>query len=68
VPTDHPLRALDTVVNFERTRTVLAEYYSHTGRPSIDPELMLRMLLIGYAYGKQASDPSRHSQRKVMQI
>jgi transposase len=51
VPTDHPLRALDTVVNFEHVRTVLAEYYSHTGRPSIDPELMFRMLLIGYFFG-----------------
>ena len=29
----------------------LATYYSHTGRPSIDPELMLRMLIIGYCYG-----------------
>ena len=51
VPTDHALRALDAVLSFKRVRTVLAEYYSHTGRPSIDPELMLRMLLIGYAFG-----------------
>lgn len=51
VPIDHPLRAIDAVLNFARVRTVLAQYYSHTGRPSIDPELMLRMLLIGYAYG-----------------
>ena len=51
VPADHPLRALDAVLNFDRTRKVLADHYSHTGRPSIDPELMLRMLLVGYAYG-----------------
>jgi transposase len=51
VPGDHPLRALDAVVSFERARTVLADYYSHTGRPSIDPELMFRMLLIGYFFG-----------------
>jgi transposase len=38
VPTNHPLRALDAVVSFDRVRTVLAEYYSYTGRPSIDPE------------------------------
>jgi len=51
VPSDHPLRALDGVLRFEQARKVLAEYYSQWGRPSIDPELMLRMLLIGYAYG-----------------
>jgi len=51
VPTDHPLRQLDAVLNFDQTRTVLAGHYSPIGRPSIDPELMLRMLLVGYAYG-----------------
>ena len=51
VPADHPLRQLDQVLTFDRIRSALAAYYSHTGRPSIDPELMLRMLLVGYAYG-----------------
>lgn len=51
VPADHALRQLDAVLNFDHVRNALASYYSHTGRPSIDPELMLRMLLIGYAYG-----------------
>ena len=51
VPGDHLLRQLDAVLNFDRVRSVLAARYSQTGRPSIDPELMLRMLLIGYAYG-----------------
>jgi transposase len=51
VPSDHPLRQLDAVLNFDRTRTMLAGHYSRVGRPSIDPELMLRMLLVGYAYG-----------------
>jgi transposase len=51
IPEDHPLRLLDAVLNFDKARSVLAGHYSHTGRPSIDPELMLRMLLIGYAYG-----------------
>jgi transposase len=32
-------------------REHLAKYYSHTGRPSIDPELMIRMLIIGYSFG-----------------
>jgi transposase len=51
IPGDHPLRQLDLVLNFERVRSVLAGHYSATGRPSIDPELMLRILLIGYVYG-----------------
>jgi transposase len=51
VPSDHPLRQLDAVLKFDRARTVLAGHYSRKGRPSIDPELMLRMLLVGYAYG-----------------
>jgi transposase len=51
VPEDHPLRQLDAVLNFDQTRASLAGHYSHTGRPSVDPELMLRMLLVGYAFG-----------------
>ena len=51
IPGDHLLRQLDAVLNFEQIRSSLASHYSTTGRPSIDPELMLRMLLIGYAYG-----------------
>src|SRR5277367_4892514 len=51
IPEDHPLRQLDAVLNFDRPRAVLAGHYSHTGRPSIDPELMLRMLLVGYMFG-----------------
>jgi transposase len=51
VPTNHLLRQLDRVLRFDRIRSTLASHYSHTGRPSIDPELMLRILLIGYAYG-----------------
>jgi transposase len=51
IPGDHLLRQLDLVLNFERVRSVLAGHYSATGRPSIDPELMLRILLIGYVYG-----------------
>jgi transposase len=51
VPSDHTLRLIDAVLEFAWVRTALAEYYSRIGRPSIDRELMLRMLLIGYAYG-----------------
>ena len=39
------------MLDFDRVQAVLANHYSHTGRPSIDPELMLRMLLVGYAFG-----------------
>jgi transposase len=51
VPADHMLRRINAVLNFDGERTALADTYSPLGRPSIDPELMLRMLLIGYAYG-----------------
>lgn len=50
VPSDHLLRRLDAVLELSWLRTELAPFYSHTGRPSIDPELMIRMLLIGYCY------------------
>lgn len=51
IPGDHLLRRLHAVLNFDRVRRILSGHYSPTGRPSIDPELMLRMLLIGYVYG-----------------
>lgn len=51
VPTDHVLRAIDGVVDLSSVRTHLTEFYSFTGRPSIDPELMMRMLLVGYVMG-----------------
>ncbi len=51
VPGDHLVRQLDAVLNFDQVRSVLVSLYSATGRPSVDPVLMLRMLLIGYAYG-----------------
>ena len=50
VPTDHLLRRLDAVLDLSWLRSELKPFYSHTGRPSIDPELMIRMLLIGYCY------------------
>lgn len=51
IPHDHLLRAIDRCLDLSELRRHLADYYSHTGRPSIDPELMMRMLLIGYSYG-----------------
>jgi len=51
VPAEHLLRKIDTVLDLSSLRSQLAPHYSHTGRPSINPELMIRMLLIGYCYG-----------------
>ncbi len=51
IPPDHLLRQIDQFLNFDVIRKHLQDFYSHTGRPSIDPELMIRMLLIGYCYG-----------------
>jgi transposase len=51
VPQKHLLRGIDRCLDLADLRPYLAEYYSHTGRPSIDPELMIRMLVVGYCYG-----------------
>src|SRR6266704_6513129 len=45
------LRLIDKHISFEFVRRQLKDSYSEIGRPSIDPELLLRMLLIGYLYG-----------------
>ena len=51
VPTDHLLRRIDRVLDLGDIRRQLIPFYSHTGRPSVDPELMIRMLLVGYCFG-----------------
>src|SRR5215471_14287009 len=51
VPADHLLRAIDGFVDLADLRGRLAPFYSPVGRPSIDPELLIRMLLIGYCFG-----------------
>src|SRR6201996_2528768 len=51
VPADHLLRSIDRFVDLSEVRSHLAPFYSSTGRPSIDPELLVRMLLVGYCYG-----------------
>ena len=50
VPCDHLLRRIDAVLDLSWLRAALAPYYSHTGCPSVDPELMIRILLVGYCY------------------
>ena len=51
IPTSHLLRGIDRFLDLGNLRGHLASFYSHTGRPSIDPELMVRMLIVGYCFG-----------------
>jgi len=51
IPQDHLLRLIDKHVDLSFVRERLKPFYSSTGRPSIDPEVLLRLLLIGYLYG-----------------
>jgi transposase len=50
VPPDHLARQIDAVLDLSWVHKELAPYYSHTGRPSIDPVLMIRMLIVGYVF------------------
>ena len=50
VPADHLVRKIDAVLDLGWVHKALAPYYSHTGRPSIDPVLMIRMLIVGYVF------------------
>lgn len=51
VPENHLLRLIDRHIKFDFVRVKLKDSYSEMGRPSIDPELLLRILLVGYLYG-----------------
>ena len=61
VPADHLLRRIDPLLDFEALRPQFAALYSRIGRPSIDPELLIRMLLVATC---TASDPRRGSARR----
>src|ERR1700737_2996157 len=56
VPSDHILRSIDRHLDLDDVRQALKPFYSSTGRPSIDPELMIRMLIaaIAWAYARSA--------------
>ena len=56
MPVDHMLRSIDRFVDLGEVRPHLAPFYSTTGRPSVDPELLIRMLIIGSAH-----QPLRHT-------
>lgn len=60
VPADHLLRRIDAILDLRWVRSELSPFYSHTGCPSVDPELMIRMLLVSYCY-------SIRSERKLCQ-
>ncbi len=51
VPADHLLRRIDGVFDLGEVREQLTPFYSRMGRPSVDPELMIRMLIVGYCFG-----------------
>src|SRR5881296_1166606 len=50
VPEDHLVQKIDTALDLSWLRSELAPHYSSMGRPSIDPELMIRMLVVGYVF------------------
>ncbi|SIN98635.1 Transposase domain [Bradyrhizobium erythrophlei] len=65
VPEDHLLRRIDLFLDLEKVRTELKPFYSSIGRPSIDPELMMRMLIVGYCMGIRSE---RRNLRKTLVI
>ena len=50
VPQDHLVRKIAAVLDLSWVHSELAPFYSKMGRPSIDPELMIRMLIVGYVF------------------
>ena len=51
LPSNHMLRNIDRHLDLDDLRQALKPFYSSTGRPSIGPELMIRMLIVGYCMG-----------------
>ena len=51
IPEDHFLRKVNRIIDLSFVRALVADKYSHTGQPSIDPEVLFKMMLIGYFYG-----------------
>jgi len=59
---DHVLCFIDRYVDLSFVQERLKSFYSPTGRPSIDPEVLLRLLLVGYLYGVSSSEWSSSRQ------
>lgn len=51
IPADHLLRSIDRFAELGEVRRELASFYGTMGWPSVDPELMIRMLIAGYCFG-----------------
>jgi transposase len=64
IPTDHLLRRINVFATavLADLHQQLKKFYSDIGRPSVDPELMIRMLLVGYCYG------IRHERRLCQEV
>ena len=56
VPADHLLRRIDRFLDLESVQVALKPFYSSIGRPSVDPQLMMRMLIIGYCMSPRKSE------------
>ena len=65
IPKDHLLRVIDEQIDFSFVRERVKSLYSATGRPSIDPEVVLRLLLVGYLYGITSARRGYRGQRRV---
>jgi hypothetical protein len=57
VPDDHRAREIAAVLDLSWVHAKLARYYPHLGRPSIDPVLMIRMLIVGYVFANYGAAP-----------
>jgi hypothetical protein len=68
VPVDHLLRSIDRFVDLSELRGGLAPFYSSMGRRSIDPELMIRMLIVGLRYPLRAAPLRRGSPQSRVQV
>jgi transposase len=55
VPADHRVRQIDAVLDLSWVHAELAPHYPSIGRPSIDPVLMIRMLIVGYVFASARS-------------
>ena len=64
----HVLRLIDKHISFEFVRAQLKASYRKTGRPSIDRELLLRILLIGYLYGISSRARFHHLGKRTKNV
>jgi hypothetical protein len=66
IPEDHILRLIERYVDFSFVRPKVEHLYSHTGRPSVDPDVMMRMLLVGYLFGITSERRLVHGWKRPM--